>query len=229
MRSCAGGERMGRMGGVADDVLGERDDVEGAVVLRQGHDQRDEPGEQDQASGHEIDRDLERGELAVLRAPDADEQEGGDEREVVEDEEEEEVERDERAHRAHGHEQQVAVILGSAADVAGRDGDGGEGHDAGQHHERQADAVDGQMEMDRRQAADGDPGEVHDVGVAAGAAGGRVEKDQRDGEDQVERGGVERGQARLRLQQDDEENRQQRRQMRKSRASERFMVSARRA
>src|SRR5271167_1694433 len=100
---------MGGMGGVAGDsrdVILERDDVEGARLGRQGHDERDESGQKNEAAGHEIDRDLERGELPVLRAPDADEEEGGDEREIVEDEEEEEVERGEGAHRAERHEEE---------------------------------------------------------------------------------------------------------------------------
>ncbi len=106
------------------------------------------PVEQDEAAGHEVDGDLEGGELAVLRAPDADEEEGGDEREVVEDEEEEEVERGEGAHGAERHEEQVAVVFGGAADVGGRDRDGGDGDDAGKEDEREADAVDGEMEAD---------------------------------------------------------------------------------
>ena len=71
--------------------------------------EKDEPEEQDEAPGREIDRDLPGGGVAVSAAPDSDEEERRDERELVEGVEEKQIERSEGAERAGRDEQEAGV------------------------------------------------------------------------------------------------------------------------
>ena len=103
LRGC--GDEAGR--------LCHHDHVERAVAVEQRDILREvelrEADEQDDAAGGEIDGDAPRGGMALAVAPDADEQESRDERELVEGVEEEQVERCKRARCACADEQDARV------------------------------------------------------------------------------------------------------------------------
>ncbi len=88
-------------------MLLELGDVEGAVIGREAEVEANEAEQENETPDREVDRDFPRRCLPVAGAPDADEQEGRDERQFMKRIEEEEIERGKRAHGAGGDKEEA--------------------------------------------------------------------------------------------------------------------------
>jgi hypothetical protein len=124
---------------------GDEVEVLGTALVVDG----DETEEREHRAGGEIDRHLHRGVSAVFSAPDADHDEGRDEREFVEEIEEEDVHAGEDTHQAALHDEEEGEVgfeaFGSGLD---RVESGGETDETGEHVERERDAVETEGEFD---------------------------------------------------------------------------------
>ena len=128
-------------------------EVKRAVQRRKADVQADQSDEQDDAPDREINRDLPGGSLAVFAvAPDADQQKGGDQRQLVERVEEKQVKRDERADGSRRDEQEATVKRVFALFDFGCYPDGAERHHRSQqqHHQAQPVEADEEFEIHRR-------------------------------------------------------------------------------
>ena len=94
-----------------DEVFGARElhHVEGARAFGDGEVEVGEADEEDDAAEREVDGDFPRRSLPLAISPNADEQEGGDEGQLVEGVEEEKVLRRKRARRARGDEEDTGI------------------------------------------------------------------------------------------------------------------------
>ena len=123
--------------------------VECARVDRNALIKHDQAEQENETSGREIDRDFPGRGLPVAGPPDSDEQKSRDQRELVKGVEEKQIERSECSHGAAGNEEKAGVegVL-VLRDFTGEP-DRGQGHDRGQQHHDQAQAIeaDGEVEV----------------------------------------------------------------------------------
>src|SRR2546423_6002150 len=122
--------------------------IKAARGFRHGAIKHDQAEQQNETAGCEIDRDLPGGDYAIAAAPDSDEQERRDERELVKGVEEKQIERRERAHRSGGDEKQARVKCVSMLRDFARKPDSRESNERGEEQHNQAQAVDTEREID---------------------------------------------------------------------------------
>ena len=115
--------------------------VESALREGKAFVEADQPEEQDETADCEVNGDFPRRRLAFAGTPDADEQEGRDERELMEGVEKEEVERSERAVSAGRDEKKARIKLLLHFLNRRRDPDRGERDERGQQQKDQTQSI----------------------------------------------------------------------------------------
>ena len=165
-------------------------EIEAARGFRHAAIKHDQAKQQNETSRGQIDRDFPRGGLPVAGSPDSDEQESGDQGELVKGVEEKEIDRSECSHGAAGNEEEAGVegmfVFGDFA----REPDGGERYDRGEDQHHQAQAIDAEGEIDPPIAADREGGDELKTTLPRFEAAKYSERGRRDGKTGGPHGGA---------------------------------------